>query len=426
MSDDLPLKIALPTSSFLPDLGGVAVGLHNIAARLEAQGHRPLILAPYGLVRRLREEGWSLPYRISGLPPRAGWLMDRAPWLSLALMDRYFGRLQRRHGFDFWHATVGYPTGVWVVHFAERRTLRTLPHLIRCAGDDVQQAPEIGYGMRRNPRVDRLLRRWLPRADLLIATTETMAHEYRALGVPERRIVHVPNGVDLARFAAPVDRASVRRRLGLDSAAFLYLAVGRNHPKKNFAGILRALSAQHAGSGRETGLIVVGDGAGRLEPLAAELGLGRRVVLREAIAGAPAGQGQAVTLPPPGLVELYRAADAFVFPSRIESFGIVLVEAMAAGLPVIAGDAPGCRDVLRGGRDGILVPPDDLPALEAAMTRVRDDRDLRRDLAARSLNRARDFSWDTVVERYLALYREGIERARRGDPMNRRPAGDSC
>ena len=416
MSDDPPLTVALPTSSFLPDLGGVAVGLHNIAARLEARGHRPLVLAPYGLTRRLGREGWRLPYRIAGLPPRAGWLMDRAPWPSLVLMDRTFGRLQRRHGFDFWHATVGYPTGVWMAHFARRwarRTGRGLPHLIRCAGDDVQLVPEIGYGMRSDPAVDRLLRRWLPRADCLVAITETMAEEYRALGVSERRIAHVPNGVDLERFAAPVDRAALRRRLGLDPDAFLYLAVGRNHPKKNFLHILRALAAQPRGAGDRAVLMVVGEGAGRLAPLAAGLGLARRVVLREAIAGAPVAR-QAVLLPPPALVELYRAADAFVFPSRVESFGIVLVEAMAAGLPVIAGDAPGCRDVLRQGRDGILVPPDDPAALEAAMTRVRDDAGLRRDLAARSLARARDFSWDTVVDRYLAVYREGIARARRG------------
>ena len=411
MTDDgPPLAIALPTSSFLPDLGGVAVGLHNIAARLAERGHRPLVIAPYSLIKRLIDEGWRLPYGYAALPPKAGWLMHRAPTLGLALMDRYLGWLQRRNDFDFWHCTIGYPTGVWVVHFAERHRRRTampLPHLIRCAGDDIQQAPEIGYGMRHDPRVDRCLREWLPRAERLIATTETMADEYRALGVPEARIAQVPNGVDLARFAGDVDRAAVRRGLGLDPDGFVFLAVGRNHPKKNFESILRAMAEPPA---QAASLIVAGDGAGRLGPLVAELGLGTRVVLRDEI-HLGADERRAVMLPPQTLVELYRAADGFVFPSHIESFGIVLVEAMAAGLPVIAGDAPGCRDVLRAGRDGILVPPGDVAALRKAMTDVMTNQDFRRDLAARALARAADFSWDAIVDQYLALYREQVARA---------------
>ena len=68
-------------------------------------------------------------------------------------------------------------------------------------------------------------------------------------------------------------------------------------------------------------------------------------------------------LPATALVALYQAADVFVFPSLIETFGIVIVEAMAAGLPIIVSDAPGCRDVVRHGEDGMMVPARDADAL---------------------------------------------------------------
>jgi glycosyltransferase involved in cell wall biosynthesis len=79
---------------------------------------------------------------------------------------------------------------------------------------------------------------------------------------------------------------------------------------------------------------------------------------------------------------------------------------MAAGLPVIVGDSPGCRDVVREGRDGIMVPPRDPAALAAAMSMIMSDDGARRDYATKAAARAREFSWDRVVDAYAALYDE--------------------
>ena len=79
---------------------------------------------------------------------------------------------------------------------------------------------------------------------------------------------------------------------------------------------------------------------------------------------------------------------------------------MAAGLPVIVGDSPGCRDVVRGGRDGVLVPPTDSRALAEGMLAMMDDAARCADYGERSVARARDFAWDEVVDRYCRLYEE--------------------
>jgi glycosyltransferase involved in cell wall biosynthesis len=93
-----------------------------------------------------------------------------------------------------------------------------------------------------------------------------------------------------------------------------------------------------------------------------------------------------------------------VLPSITETFGIVLVEAMAAGLPVITTDAPGCRDIIRKGKDGVMIPAQNPGALAGAMVRLTEDRDLLTNLSRKSLSRAEDFGWDSVVNRYEALY----------------------
>ena len=401
---DRPLNVALPTSSFLPNLGGVEVGLHNIAARLAARGHRPLVIAPAATVRQLRHTGWQLPYRVIAMPPKTIALAQRWPDAALRLLGRFFGRVAVRDGIDFWHATVGHPTGTALVRFARRRG--GAPHLVRCAGDDIQTSAAIGYGMRLDARIDRTIRTWLPQADRLVAISSAVAEEYRALGVGEDQILHIPNGVDIARFGARADKPALRRRLALPDDAFIFFTAGRNHPKKGYDVLLRAAAelAQHAS--RAFLLVIAGPGTRELQGLVDQHALGGRVRLLGPI-GADDSAGMPA-LPADRLVDLYRAADAFVFASRLETFGIALVEAMAAGLPVITTDAPGCRDVAGAGAHALTVAAGDSAALAAAMADLLATPARTAAYADRAAARARDFSWDHVVDRYVEAYRRGI------------------
>lgn len=114
-----------------------------------------------------------------------------------------------------------------------------------------------------------------------------------------------------------------------------------------------------------------------------------------------------------------RGADVVCAPSlHGESFGLVLLEAMAASTPIVASDLPGYRNVARHEQEGLLTPPGDAARLGAAICRVLDEPDLRRTLAAAGDARAAEFSMDRLAERYLDLYKEalgsstGCERAR--------------
>lgn len=404
------LCVGLPTSSFLPTLGGLEVGLHNIAARLVSRGHRPVVIAPAPHCKALRAGGYALPYPVAAFPPKVWGVLRHAPQLGLHLFDSIYAHLQRRHRFAVWHGTMGYPIGVTLAHFA---VPRHIAHVVRCAGEDIQIDSSIGYGLRQNPAIDRLVRRELPRADRLVAITESVADEYRRLNVPPAQIARIPNGVDLQRFAGTIDRDAIRAQFGIGPDTTLFLCVGRNHPKKNLAALIRAAAQLRTRLQSKFALLIVGDGTQSLASLAAEFGIGDMVHLHTASATADADID--LELPPQSLVDLYRSADVFVFPSLIETFGIAIVEAMAAGLPVITTDAPGCRDLIRDGEDGLMVPAGDIAALTEAMQRVCAEPALRRDLAIRAHRRAQDFSWDAVVDSYIALYRDVIAARRAGD-----------
>jgi glycosyltransferase involved in cell wall biosynthesis len=113
-------------------------------------------------------------------------------------------------------------------------------------------------------------------------------------------------------------------------------------------------------------------------------------------------------MPPDQLVALYLAADAFVLSSLLEGFSSALVEAMAAGLPLVVTDAPGIRGVVAHDREALMVPVVSPAALAGAMQRIIDDVPLRERLSAAARAGAVPYGWPTVVESYVDLYRELI------------------
>lgn len=399
------MRIALPISTFLPTVGGAEIGLHTIATELAAEGHQPVVVAPWSHWRQLRSQGWELPYKVIPMPPRVQMVSRIAPNIGSSLLACFFGALQKRLKFDVWHVNIAFPAGVAAAKF--KASQPQVPVLIQCPGEDIQILPEISYGVRLNPDIDRLIRRWIPVADRLIALTDSVASEYRDLAAPEYKIVNLPYAIDLGRFNLHLPgQAAIRAELGISDDEFLFLCTGRNHPKKDFPTLVRAAAVLRSRTKKRFAVLFVGGGSAVLATMGRELGLGRIIRAHPAVGPLPdEARGQT---PSNRLLQIMRASDAFVFPSRIETFGIVLAEAMACGLPIIATDAPGCRDVVRPNFDGISVRPGDHEALAAAMQQVLDDPTLCEDMKRKSLTRAEDFGKEEVVRKLVDLYEQCI------------------
>jgi 1,2-diacylglycerol 3-alpha-glucosyltransferase len=235
---------------------------------------------------------------------------------------------------------------------------------------------------------ERLTRTFANNADAVIVPTSSMERHLRSLGV-KRPIAVVPTCIDVDRFAGGVRRADLRERYGVGRDGEMILCVGRLAREKNLDLTLRAFAALEVPRAR---LVLVGDGPERehLEHLAAALGIAARTHFT----------GE---LPRSMLPDAYASADLFLFTSRTETQGLVLVEALAAGLPIVAVDAPQTRDVL--GTSGRFTPPDPL-ALAAAVAAVLPDASSGRD-GRRSA--ARRFDRPEAGASVLDLYRELID-----------------
>lgn len=222
------------------------------------------------------------------------------------------------------------------------------------------------------------------------AIVDDLVHRVRL--DPRRTVLRViENAVDVPQ----VERLSTASVGVVTGPGPVFVNVARHARQKNLPLLLRAFSV-YADTAPGT-LVMIGEGpeSDSLIQLAAELGVAARVRFAGYIAN-----------PFPQVA----ASTAFVLSSEEEGFGLVLVEAMALGVPVISTDCPGGpRDILRGGRAGLLVPPGDVEALASAMAIMAQDEELRTRLAAAGRERVKSFSPVEVGRQWLALVGEAAQ-----------------
>lgn len=352
--------------------GGLERMVVDLAGAQRVAGHRPQVICLY----------------------RPGLLARELPALDIPLLD-----CGKRSGFDvralrrLRRALRAAPGAVLHTHNAN-----THYHAVLAAtGLPLSRIVNTRHGMgasRPSGRLEWLYRRAMPRTDVVAAVCEAARALFAAHGVkPRGTLLAVPNGIRVERFEAstPARRAALRAALGLRDDTRLVGTVGRLNPVKDQSMLLRAFARLHGGMA-DTALVLVGDGALR-ETLVAE--------------AAALGIGDAVRfLGDRGDVDaLLPGFDVFVLSSRSEGYSMALLEACAAGLPIVATDVGGNREIVRDGVNGRVVPAGSEVLLAEAIASLLRDVD-----AAAAMGQAgRDWalheaSVDAMMRRYDALY----------------------
>lgn len=236
--------------------------------------------------------------------------------------------------------------------------------------------------------------------DHMTIVSQAAADRFVADGIVPRSLLTVaPNGVDteLFRNVPPAARAALRRSLGVEDA-FVWLAVGRFEVAKDYPNMLEAFAGVRARRA-EAVLLLVGRGSlqADTEVLAQRLGLGSAVRFLGVRQDVP---------------EVMSAADGYVMSSAWEGMPMVLLEAAAAGLPIVATTVGGNREVVLEGESGFLVAPSDHAALAEAMLRLMElPLERRRALGERGRQHVRaHYGLGRVAEQWEGLYREALAR----------------
>ena len=226
----------------------------------------------------------------------------------------------------------------------------------------------------------------------LIAKSDAIADFYKTVvRIPPRKVATIRNGIDLSLYGNGVDRSAVRASIGVPQDVMLVGAIGRLSPEKGHEVLVEALGMlRDERSNIHAAIAGEGPSGWELDEQVRANGTGRVVHLLGHRSDVPA---------------LLAAADMFALPSHREGLPLALLEAMASGLPVIATDVGGCREVIENGRNGILISPGSPEQMARAIKRLALDEGLRRALgyAARRTIEQR-FSIDRMVRQVEELY----------------------
>ena len=375
---------------YLSSIGGLQVCVHNIC-KLHAQGGSEVTV----LTSDSSAEIIQTPYAIRKIPALK--FLTKGYPISKYLVSCYFGRIQEKCRFDLYQIDGGFPYGVLLVDFFNKNGI---PSILRCSGDDIQINEEYDYGVRRNNKIDKLIREKYHKFDAAVAITETVKEEYLSIGIPKKKIRIIPNGIDYNRIRNFKVKRNIKEFHKIPANAQVILTVGRNHPKKGYAFIPKILN-NLLKERKDIYWIVIGKGSRSMNGTDA-LGSkrGHLILINEL-----ALNNYDDEVPSDLLINYYRQADVFAMTSLLETFGVVLLEAMASGLPIVYFNVPGVRDVMSP-ECGMAHQAGNCSAFSGSLLEILDDERKLSYFRMNCFQHAERFSWEKVAADYLSLYQE--------------------
>jgi glycosyltransferase involved in cell wall biosynthesis len=386
----MSLRIAVFTETFLPKIDGVVSILCQMLERLNEQGYKVILFGP---------EGGPAEYAGAEIVGVGGPPLPFYPELRINIPRRRIWQRIQEFKPDLVHIVNPFFLGPFGLSYGRRLNVPMVasfhthvPRYIRHYGGPVG-------GAMVEPLVWNYLRTLHNQAHLNLCPSTATLQDLRQQGF--RRVHWWKRGIDTQRFTpGPRDRAMRERLSGGNPDDFLVLYVGRHSPEKNLEVIRDPLFRQPG-----VRLAMVGGGPSHEQ-------------LRQHFRATP------TTFPGflrgDDLVSAYRSADAFLFPSTTETFGLVALEAMACRVPVIAARTGGVLDIVDDGVNGLYFDPERPTEIGPLVGRLRDNPGLREQMAENALVHARSRSWQSTMDQLIEYYHRAVRIYQRAEGRKRR------
>jgi len=385
----MTMKVALAAPYFYPHIGGVESHVMALARELLKKGHT------VGVFTSRHEPALDSRESIDGID------VHRIPMMAMLFQTPMTPRLVREINKEDWdviHSHSPPPLTAYYAAKASRRTGTPLVHTHHCD----PELPSTFGRMVTWVYQRTLLASTLRRATRIIVYTESYAAT--SLAIWKYPTVCVPTGLDIDRFGPQADGNAIRERHRLEDRKVV-LFVGRLTEHKGIQTLIEAAPMLP----EDTAFLLVGPGEvpWTWTRLMRRLGVEDRFL-------------RVGKVPEYELPAYYSACDILVLPSvsRLEAFGLVLLEAMASGKPVVASDIPGVRDVLKDGVTGFLAEPFSPKDLAEKLNAILSSDELAAEMGRRARIHAREhYAWSVIADIIERVYKDVIsERARRPPP----------
>lgn len=416
------MKIAIATAVYYPMTNGVATFSHNLATGLARRGHEVMVICPSQTgknhtkmidgVKTVYLKSIELPVypdQINPVPPKKKLFGKELPRVvykngfhASVTPGNEVKKALSRFRPDVIHCQTSDPIGLAVVRYAHKHEvpLITTEHNYPDVITDPLKLPSIvkkpvnialaAYFVGRQKKSDYVT---MPTQ---MAIDDLIFKRKKNFKVP---VEAVSNGVDLSAFKPGKAPAAIFEKYRIPKGCPTVLYVGRVDPEKQIGTVLKAFK-KVLFKIPEAIFVIVGDGVDRanLTRQAIKLGLEDSVYFLGRVM-------------PPDLYELYKVGDLFVTASEIETQGIVLIEAAATGLPLVAVDKGAVREVCQDGKNGELCVPKDVDGIAKGILKILRKPELREAYSKKSLEIAKTHDINRTLERFEKIYEEVLEKS---------------
>ncbi len=369
------MKIAILVPSFLPKwLAGTEIATYNMASHLTKNGHEIHVITSWD--SGLPEEGTEQGFFVHRLK------LPKIKFIGLVIFWFEVLVVLRKIDPDMIHVQ---RIDMAIPAFLARKFMKK-PYAVWGQGFDVY------FPWRFKKTISKLV---FKNADVVIAQTENMKKHMQEIF--NREVFIIPNGIDVEKFKNSPAKEMIRNILGLDNSNRVIIFVGNLRPVKGVKYLIQAMSTivQKEVNAR---LILVGKGqqSDYLKNLAKEFRLEKYVIFVEEV-------------PHEKVPEYLTASDIFVLPSLSEGFSIVSMEAMASGLPIIATKVGVLPEIIEEGVNGFLIESEEPRKIAEKVLYLLGDDDLRKRISENNKEKAKSYSWTSIVQRLEEVYQYCLE-----------------
>lgn len=407
------MKIVIATAVYYPMINGVAVFSRNLAVGLARRGHEVLVLCPSQTGKNYvrNQDGVKVNYlrsintrvypdQINDVPPKKKVLGVELPHLfyKKGFKVSVFPAIEIKKALDKFapdvvHVQISDPIGLSVVSYARR-------HHIPVVTTEHNQ-PEVITEPLKVPKVvkkpmDAMLSAYFrnrqSKSDFVTMPTEQSIRNLLSKHQIDVPIAAVSNGVDLTNFKPGRPKNEIYQKYGISKDVPIVLYVGRVDPEKQVGTVIAAFKEARK-IVPKTEMVIVGDGVdkARLEKMVKSEGLDLVVKFLGRVTA-------------PDLFDLYRVGTLFATASEIETQGIVLIEAAATGLPLIAVNKGAVAEVCKTNENGFLCEPGNVDEIAEAMVKILSDAELQKKFAENSVKIASEHDLEKTIDKFINIY----------------------
>lgn len=387
------MNIVLYVNSFLPAIGGREIVVHQLANAFTAMGHKARVVTHGGFWsnRKLK-----FNYPVHRYPSLRGCFnRTRGQQLFIDTVLR---------GCDVIHAHATYPAAYTA---ARLKRLSGIPLVVTPHGSDIHTIPERNYGLRLNPHLAPKIRYALENSDMITAISDSIENSILDAGGDKKKIKKVPNGVDINRFQNKVD-VDVRKLLNLPHDSRLILTVGNYRPVKGHEILVRSMVRILTREPRAR-LVIVGKNTEKLTPLITGLNLKDKIrltgQLKFPIYNTPENSSREKDI----LSAIYQNSNIYVsagIQEGAEGLSLSVLDAMAAGVPIVATDISGNRDLISNHKTGIVIKANNAGEIADAVLKIISDNNVKHRIVENALKSIRRYDWMEISGRYVKIFEE--------------------